>query len=175
MSTTPPPPEPYQQPVTRGDAYGADAYGTTPAGQPAPAAPAYVAPASGKPKGSRRLGLIAFVVSLIGVVGGSIIAFIAGTQSASLAPYADAGQQIDPNTLPPDVQQATVLFGLLSVVAFAVYGILGLWGFIQGIVAAIKNRGRGWAIGAIALSVLGGIVVGSALAAGAAVGVTSGM
>ncbi|MDR6692442.1 hypothetical protein J2X55_003386 [Microbacterium sp. 1154] len=167
MSTTPPPPEPYQPPVAR-----ADASGPTPSGYPAPSAPAYVPPASAKERGSNKLGLIAFVVSLIAVVGGSIIAFIAGMQSAALAPYADAGQQVDPGALPPDVQQAAALFGILTVVAFAVYALFGLWGFVQGIVAAVKNRGRGWAIGAIVLSVLGGIVVGIALAAGAAVGVS---
>lgn len=168
MSTTPPPPEPYQQPVARNDAYRA-----TPAGVPAPAAPAYVPPASANPKGGNKLGLGAFVVSLVGVVGGSIIALIAGMQSAALAPYADAGQRVDPNALPPEVQQAAALFGILTVVAFAVYAVLGLWGFVQGIVAAIKSRGRGWGIGAVVLSVLGGIVVGIALAAGAAIGAST--
>lgn len=168
MSTTPPPPEPYQQPVTRGDSSG-----TAPSAQGAPAAPAYVPPTTSKPKGPKKLGLVAFVVSLIAVVGGSIVAFIAGMQSASLAPYADGGQQMEPNTLPPEAQQAAIVFGILTVVAFVVYAVFGLWGFIQGIVAAVKNRGRGWAIGAIALSLLGGIVVGSALAAGAAIGVSA--
>ncbi|WP_295852001.1 hypothetical protein [uncultured Microbacterium sp.] len=166
MSTTPPPPERDQQPLAR--SYSS---GTAPSAEGVPIAPAYLPPATGKPKGSKKLGLIALVVSLIAVGGGSIIAFIAGMQSASLAPYADGGQQMDPTTLPPEVQQAAVVFGILTIVAFVVYAVFGLWGFIQGIVAAVKNRGRGWAIGAIALSLLGGIVVGSALAAGAAIGV----
>ncbi|OZD38535.1 hypothetical protein CH252_31820 [Rhodococcus sp. 06-1477-1B] len=170
MSTTPPPPEPYDQPVTRADAYGTT---SAPAAHLAPAAPAYVPPTSARAKGSNRLGLIAFVVSLVAVLGGSIIALIAGLQSAGVAQYADMAGQVDTTTLPPAAQQSAILVGVLTVVAFAVYAVFGLWGFVQGIVAAVKNRGRGWAFGAIALSVLGGIVVGIALAAGAAIGLSS--
>ena len=70
---------------------------------------------------------------------------------------------------------AAVAVAVLSVVAFLVYGVFGLWGFVQGIIAAGKNRGRGWGIGAIVLAVLGGIAVVVALGVGAAVGVGSAM
>ena len=169
MSTTPPPPEPYDAPVTRS---GAPA-GSTPPPPTAPAAPAYAPPARTSTKGPKTLGLIAFIASLIAVVGGSILAYIAGLQSGTVAQYADSSGQIDPETLPPGAEQSAVLFGVLTVAAFAVYGVFGLWGFIQGIVAAVKNRGRGWAIAAIVLAVLGGVVVSVALGLGAAAGLAA--
>ena len=165
MSTTPPPPEPYDPPPTRNDAHAAAA------GYNAPAyAPGHRAPVS------KKLGIIAFVAALLGVVIGAILAFVAGLQTAEIAQYADTSTgQLDPNTLPPGAEQTASAVAGLSVAAFAVYGILGLWGFIQGIVAAIKNRGRGWGIAAIVIAVLGGIVVITALGVGAAAGVGSTM
>lgn len=167
MSTTPPPPEPYE-PATRRDDHAA------PAVSGAPAAPAYAPYAESRPTPSKKLGVIAFIASLIAVVVGSILAFVAGLQSAGVAQYADREtNQIDPNTLPPGVEQSAILVATLSVLAFVVYGVFALWGLIQGIIAAVKNRGRGWAIAAIILAVLGGIVVVVALGVGAAAGVGS--
>ncbi|WP_295839282.1 hypothetical protein [uncultured Microbacterium sp.] len=172
MSTTPPPPGPYEEPAARSQAYGESAPAV---GYGAPAAPAHVEPPRRRVAQSKRLGVVAFVVSLIAVVGGSIIAFIGGLQSGAIAPYAESTGQIDPSTVPAEAQQAAVAVAVLSVVAFLLYGVLGLWGFVQGIIAAVKNRGRGWAIGAIALAVLGGVAVVVALGVGAAVGVGSAM
>lgn len=165
MSTTPPPPEPYEPPSTRSDAHAAPG---------AYAAPAYAS--EHRAPVSKKLGVIAFVAALLGVVIGAILAFVAGLQTAGIAQYADTSTgQLDPNTLPPGAEQTAIAVGVLSVAAFAVYGILGLWGFIQGIVAAIKNRGRGWGIAAIVIAVLGGIIVITALGVGAAAGVGSTM
>ncbi|WP_314456540.1 hypothetical protein [uncultured Microbacterium sp.] len=165
MSTTPPPPEPYNPPPTRSEA------------QPAPggyAAPAY-APEHRGPV-SKKLGIIAFVVSVLAVVVGAILAFVAGVQTGGLGQYVDSSTgQVDPESLPPGAEQSAIAVAALSVAAFVVYGILGLWGFIQGIIAAVKNRGRGWGIAAIVIAVLGGIIVITALGVGAAVGVGSTM
>ncbi|AOX46940.1 hypothetical protein [Microbacterium sp. BH-3-3-3] len=167
-SVTPPPPEPYDPPVARAGA-AEPAYG-------APAAPAYAPPPSSRgAKGSRTLGLIAFLASMVGVVVGIVCALIAGLQSGSLAQYADASGEIDPNTLPPGTEQTAILIAVLSVTAFAVYGIFGLWGFIQGIVAAVKNRGRGWGIAAVVIAVLGGIAVIVAFVGGVGLGVAPSM
>ena len=164
MSSTPPPPEPYNPPPTTRAEASQTGY-TAP-----PAAPADRTPGT---KGSRRLGVIAFVVALVGIVVGSILAFIGGMQSGSLAQYAsmtDGTTTIDPNTLPPGAEQIAISAGLFSVAGFLVWGVLALWGFIQGIVAAVKNRGRGWGITAIILAVLGGIVVFVFLGIGTAIG-----
>lgn len=165
MSTNPPPPpEPYNPPLTRSEAHAAPGGYAAPGYAPGPTAPV-----------SKKLGIIAFVASLLAVVVGSILAFVAGLQTGSIAQYADSSGQLDPNTLPPGTEQTAVMVAVLSVAAFVVYGILGLWGFIQGIIAAVKNRGRGWAIAAIVIAVLGGIVVISALGVGAAAGLGSSM
>lgn len=164
MSSTPPPPEPHTPPpATRAEASQAayTAPPATPTGQ------------TSATKGPRKLGVIAFVVALAGIVLGSILAFIGGIQSGSLAQYAsmaDGTTTIDPNTLPPGAEQIGIAAGLFSVAGFLVWGVLALWGFIQGIVAAVKNRGRGWGIAAIILAVLGGIVVFVSLGIGAGIG-----
>ena len=168
MSSTPPPPEPYNPPpATRADAAQAGY----------PAAPAHQPPAAAPQKPSNRLGLIAFVVALAAIVIGSILAFIGGMQSGALVQYATTGPdgtpQIDPTNLSPSEQQSAATAGLLAVAGFLVFGALGLWGFIQGIIAAVKNRGRGFGIAAIILAVLGGIVVAVVFGAGAAAGAAS--
>lgn len=169
MSTTPPPPEPYE-PVTRRNDHA------DPSVAGAPAAAAYAPYTDAKPTPSKKLGVIAFIASLLAVVVGSILAFAAGLQSAGLAQYGDLETgQIDPNALPPGAEQSAILVATLSVLAFVVFGVFALWGLIQGIIAAVKNRGRGWAIAAIILAVLGGIVVVFALGTGAAVSVGSAM
>lgn len=167
MSSTPPPPEPYNPPpATRADAAAAQAgY---------PASPAYQPPTAAPQKPSNRLGLIAFVVALAAIVIGSILAFIGGMQSGALVQYATTGAdgtpQIDPANLSASEQQAAATAGLLAVAGFLVFGILGLWGFIQGIIAAVKNRGRGFGIAALILALLGGIVVAVVFGAGATAG-----
>ncbi|KTR99643.1 hypothetical protein [Microbacterium testaceum] len=164
MSSTPPPPEPYNPPpAMRADAAQAGY----------PASPSYQPPTAAAAKPSNRLGLIAFVVSLAAIVIGSILAFIGGMQSGALVQYATTGAngtQIDAATLPESAQQAAAVAGLLAVAGFLVFGALGLWGFIQGIIAAVKNRGRGYGIAALILAVLGGIVVAVVFGIGATAG-----
>ncbi|MFZ8756814.1 hypothetical protein ACO03V_05265 [Microbacterium sp. HMH0099] len=141
MSTPPPAPEPY------------DARSGAP--QYAPPVNDYAQPAH--TKGGRGLGLIAFLAALAGAVIGSILGFVGGMQSGSLAQYVDitGTTQVDPNTIPPEGQNAAVVGGILTLVAFLVWGALALWGLIQGIIAAVKNRGRGWGIAAIIVAVIG--------------------
>lgn len=158
MTSTPPPPEPHNPPpATRAEA--------AQSGSSVPSS-AYAAPASpaenARPKTSNRLGLIAFVASLLGVVIGSILATFGGIQSGSLAQFAssvDSTGTLDPEALPESANQIGLLAGLLIVAAFLVWGAFALWGLIQGIIAAVKNRGRGWGIAAIILSVVGGAIV----------------
>ncbi|MGN7970963.1 hypothetical protein [Microbacterium sp. 22296] len=169
MSTTPPPPEPYNPPPTRSEAHAA------PGGYAAPNGYAASAPAPGhRAPVSKKLGIIAFIASVLAVVVGAILAYVAGVQTGGLGQYVDPSTgQVDAESLPPGAEQSAIAVAALSVAAFVVYGILALWGFIQGIIAAVKNRGRGWGIAAIVIAVLGGIVVVTALGVGAAVGVGS--
>lgn len=165
MSSTPPPFDPDRTPpATRAEA-AQSSYAAPPVAAPA-------GPASAT-KGPRGLGLIAFVVSLVAVVIGSILGLLGGIQSGSLAQFpafTDGSSTIDPETLPASASQIGLAAGVLSVSAFLVWGVLALWGFIQGIIAAVKNRGRGWGITAIVLAVVGGGVVLVFFGVGAVIG-----
>ncbi len=166
MTSTPPPPEPYNPPpATRAEA-AQSGYAAPPAGYAASASPT-------RPQGSNRLGLIAFVASLLAVVIGSILALFGGIQSGSLAQFAgavDTSGNVDAAALPAAANQIALAAGALSVAAFLVWGAFALWGLIQGIIAAVKNRGRGWAIAAIILSVIGGGIVFVFFVVGAGIG-----
>ena len=166
MTSTPPPPEPHNPPpATRAEA-AQGGYAAAPAGYSAPASPA-------RTRGSNRLGVVAFAASLLAVVIGSIIAVFAGIQSGSLAQFADAidsSGNVDAAALPAAANQIALAAGALSVAAFLVWGAFALWGFVQGIIAAVKNRGRGWGIAAIVLSVVGGGIVFAFFVVGAGIG-----
>jgi hypothetical protein len=173
MSTIPPEPsgsQPSYQPPAPGASAPPPAYAPAPGYDAAPPA-AYAAGPGTKPKGPSTLGIVAFVASLAAVIIGSILAFMAGQSLGSVVEYSGSST-VDVETLPADAQQALATGGLLSVAAFGIFGILALWGFIQGIVATVKNRGRGWGITAIVLAVIGGGFVamfyGFGFAAGAA-------
>ncbi|MFL1999686.1 MULTISPECIES: hypothetical protein [unclassified Microbacterium] len=174
MSNVPPAPEPQgSQPAYQPPTPGASA---------PPPAPQYSAPGSypaapsdyptEQPKGSNKLGVIAFVVALAAVVIGSIVTYLGGQSLGTLIEYTGTSGTVDANDLPPAAQQIAASGGLLTVAGFAVFGVLALWGFIQGIVAVVKKRGRGWGIAAIIVAVVGGVIVsiiwGVGFAAGAA-------
>lgn len=117
--------------------------------------------------------LIAFVASLLAVVIGSILAFFGGIQSGSLAQFAgaiDSNGNVESGALPASANQIALAAGALSVAAFLVWGAFALWGLIQGIIAGVKNRGRGWGIAAIVLSVVGGGIVFVFFVVGAGIG-----
>lgn len=157
MSSTPPSaPEPSYQPPASGYASAPSEYGQ-----------------GTKPKGTRTLGLIAFVAAAVGLVLGSILGYVGGQQLGSLAQYSasvDSSGQVDTSALPPEA--GSVAVGAFAMIAFAfvAWGVFALWGLIQGIVAAVKNRGRGWAIAAIIVAVLGAGAVTVFLTIGTGVG-----
>ncbi|MFG6502680.1 hypothetical protein [Microbacterium sp. P05] len=172
MSTNPPTPEPAYQPPAPG------------ASTPPPAAPQYSEPGAYaaappaaygtqpdvKQKGSRTLGLVAFVVALAAVIIGSIVAYMGGSALGSLVEYTGTSGTVDADTLPAEAQAIAASGAVITAVGFAIFGILALWGFIQGIVAAVKNRGRGWGIAAIIIAVIGGGIVAAIWGAGFAAG-----
>jgi len=122
------------------------------------------------------LGIIAFAAALAGALIGSILAFLAGMQFGGLGAYLDISSDgtatFTGSSVPPEAEQIAVTATVLSIAAYAVWGILALWGFIQGIIAAVKNRGRVWGIVAIVIAVIGvgavSIFYGVGLAAGVA-------
>ncbi|MDI9889877.1 hypothetical protein [Microbacterium sp. IEGM 1404] len=107
------------------------------------------------------------------MVIGSILAFFGGIQSGSLAQFAgaiDSNGNVESGALPASANQIALAAGALSVAAFLVWGAFALWGLIQGIIAGVKNRGRGWGIAAIVLSVVGGGIVFVFFVVGAGIG-----
>ena len=79
-------------------------------------------------------------MSLVAIVIGSLLAALGGIQSGSLAQFADYSggtATIDPGMLPESANQTAIAAGVLTVSAFLAWGVLALWGFIQGIVAAL--------------------------------------
>jgi divalent metal cation (Fe/Co/Zn/Cd) transporter len=166
VTSTPPPPEPYNPPPASRAEAAQNGYAAPPAGYAAPASPT-------RSQGSNRLGLIAFIASLLAVVIGSILAFFGGIQSGSLAQFAgaiDSNGNVESGALPAAANQIALAAGALSVAAFLVWGAFALWGLIQGIIAGVKNRGRGWGIAAIVLSVVGGGIVFVFFVVGAGIG-----
>lgn len=121
-------------------------------------------------KGCSGRGLISRPALVSVPPQGVIFAIIAGIQAGGLQQYAGIGGQNDPTTFPPDASQKLIAATVLGIAAFTIYGIFALWGFIQGIVAAVKSRGRGWGFAAIAVAVLGGIAVVVAFVSGIGIG-----
>jgi hypothetical protein len=125
-------------------------------------------------KGPRRLGVVAFALAVAGVVLGTILVFVGGLQMGTGLSKAEItpGTTVDPSAVPADAASLVAAGGILVFLGWAIFAILGLWGFIQGIVATVKNRGRGWGIAAIIIPVVGvgilSVFSGVGLAVGAA-------
>lgn len=148
---------------------------TPPAYAAPPAAPAYSPPPSAQPaaKGPATLGVVAFVVAVAGALIGSILGYVAGLQLGPVAAYGADGTTLSASDIPADVQQSAVTGGILVLAAYGVMAVLALWGLIQGIVAAVKNRGRGWAIAAIVVAVIAFLPVSILFGLGTAAGLAA--
>ncbi len=135
---------------------------------PPPAAPAPAGPG---------LGIVAMALAVIAVLGatviGSIAAYNIGIGTGREIALRPMDIDFDWSVLTP--VREWVLVGEL---AFWAGTVLGTWAIVQGIIAIVKNRGRGWAIGAIVVAVIGpiafGIGVQAFLAAGFAAGASIG-
>lgn len=132
--------------------------------------------AARREKGSRRLGVIAFVLAAASAVAGAALQFAAGHQLGGIARFpgvADVvrgGGAIDPSTLPADAQAIADQASTLSLIGLAVWIALALWAFIQGIAAVVQRRGRAWGVAAIVVSVVGHVIA----QAGYTLGITLG-
>jgi hypothetical protein len=156
---------------------------------PAYAPPAgYVRPAQGygpyvpqqsSPQASRDadrgagLGVSAFVLALIAAVGasiaGAVAAFRIGDGTGRGIALQPTSTDFDWSILAPVREWV-----LLGEIAFWVGTVLGTWALVQGIVATVKNRGRGWGIAAIAVAVIGPVAFAIVLQVFAVFGLASG-
>ena len=119
------------------------------------------------------LGVVAFVLSVLAAVGatvlGSIAAFNIGLGTGREIAVAPMDIDFDWSILTP--VREWVLLGEL---AFWAGTIVGIWALVQGIVAIVKNRGRGWGIAAVVIAGIGPIVFATGVQAFLAAGFASG-
>lgn len=127
--------------------------------------------------GGSGLGVVAFALAVIAAFGATIVGSIAG-YSIGLGTGRDlvlnpAGIDFDWSILTP--VRGWVLMGEL---AFWGGTTIGIWALVQGIIAIVANRGRGWGIAAVVIAVIGPIAfaigVQALLAAGFASGASVG-
>lgn len=147
------------------------------AGQPtaAPyAAPPYAgALAAPRDAGGRGLGVTALVLSLVATVGAAIAVAVAGFGIGM-----GAGREIALNPIDADFDWSMLApvrdQVLLGEIAFWLGTVIGVWALVQGIVAIVKNRGRGAGIAAVVIAALGPIVFFVALQGFLAAGFAAG-
>jgi hypothetical protein len=136
-------------------------------------------PLTAAPRARRgaRLGIVAFLLALVAAVGATVLGSIAaygigiGTgRSIALQPM---DVDFDWSILTPVRDWV-----LLGEIAFWAGTVVGTWALVQGIVAIVKDRGRGWGVAAVILAVIGPIAfavgVQALLAAGFASGASAG-
>lgn len=127
------------------------------------AGPDHGAPAWQSPEPVRKkktVGVVAFILGLaslvIGVVGGYVI-------GAALASSDVIKDVVPTDGATPDQQQLQQQLlsdpnvasqFVVGAVVIGIAAILGLWALVQGIIAVVTKRGRGWGVFAIILAVV---------------------
>ncbi|HEX4057483.1 MAG TPA: hypothetical protein VHX87_04090 [Galbitalea sp.] len=108
---------------------------------------------SSPPAKSKTLGVVAFIVGLVVIVFSVIASVIVGNLLGSiLKPGSTFSQGFQAGATSTDPR---VAFGGLLVVVQLLLGTgLGVWAFVQGIVAVRSDRGRGWGIAAIVIAAI---------------------
>ncbi|MDX2375831.1 hypothetical protein M4I32_03345 [Microbacterium sp. LRZ72] len=174
MSDLPPPVPPAPAPRPEGTPPRPPLPGAPTSGDAAPAArpsapPAGAAgPPSGRPK--RGLGVTALVVALVTLIVSptlaAVAAFAIGDELATSAVFVSPAAMQDLSFLAP-----VRGWVLLAELAFWGGTVLGIWAIAQGVVAIVRNRGRGAGIGAVVVAVLAALAFGLATYLALAVGV----
>jgi hypothetical protein len=172
-----------QQPY--GQQHDQQQYGQQPyAASSAPAsagAPAWQAHEEPKRK-KKTIGVVAFILGLLALVLGVIGGYIMGSALAN----SDAIGSIVQNGGTTSFNQEDATRDLMNdpavvsqlaggAVVAGIAAILGLWALVQGIIAVVAKRGRGWGVFAIVLAVVAtiatfGTYIGVAAAAAAGAG-----
>ncbi|WP_146238508.1 MULTISPECIES: DUF308 domain-containing protein [unclassified Curtobacterium] len=167
-----------QQRHDQGQHHDQQPYAAAPAHSGAPAWQSHDEP---KPK-KKTLGVVAFVLGLaalvIGVIGGYVMGSALANSDAINNLVPSSGATPDQQELQRQLMNDPAVISQIGVgaVIAGVAAILGLWALVQGIIAAVTKRGRGWGIFAIILAVVATIatlVTYVGVAAAAAVGANS--
>ncbi len=114
------------------------------------------APSRRAAAGGSGLGVTALVLAVIAALGatvlGSIAAYYIGLGTGRELALRPMDIDFDWSMLTP--VREWVLLGEL---AFWGGTAVGIWALVQGIIATVKNRGRGWGIAAIVIAIIGPI------------------
>ncbi len=105
---------------------------------------------------------MAFVLGLASLVLGVVGGYLMGTALASsnvlgeIARNGSNGSVEQQQQLQQQLMSDPAVMGQLGggLVVVGIAAILGLWALVQGIIAAVVNRGRGWGVFAIVLAVV---------------------
>lgn len=116
-----------------------------------------------EPKRKKKtVGVVAFVLGLASLVLGVVGGYLMGTALASsnvigeIARNGSNGSVEQQQQLQQQLMNDPAVMGQLGIgaVVAGIAAILGLWALVQGIIAAVVNRGRGWGVFAIVLAVV---------------------
>jgi outer membrane lipoprotein SlyB len=117
--------------------------------------------------------VIAFVLAVLATFGATLLGSIAGYNIGL-----GTGREIALRPMDIDFDWSILTpvreWVLLGELSFWVGTILGIWALVQGIVAIVKNRGRGWGIAAVIVAVIGPIAFATGVQAFLAAGFASG-
>ncbi|WP_251450449.1 hypothetical protein [Microbacterium sp. Marseille-Q6648] len=159
---TPPAAGPHGMPA----GYGGPGARYAPPGMP-PVATAPAAPAT------PALGIVSLVLALIAAVGATLVgawaAFRIGMGAGSEIALRPMDMNVDWSVLSP-VRDLV----LLAEASFWIGTVLGVWALVQGVVAILRRRGRGYAIAAVVIAVFGPAIFFTAVQAALTAGFGAG-
>lgn len=122
--------------------------------------PATAASPTDEPRKSRKLGVVALVLALVVAAISMSVAILTGMTLGPLAEPGDTGFSLPLNPYADDPVAAQAALFLILTLVFG--SLVGTWALIQGLVAAVKNRGRLW--GVLAMFVAAGAPILSLIA-----------
>lgn len=113
-------------------------------------------------KKKKTVGVVAFVLGLVSLVLGVVGGWLMGTALANSSALGDIarnggnGSVEQQQQLQQQLMNDPAVMGQLGVgaVVAGIAALLGLWALVQGIVAVVTKRGRGWGVFAIVLAVV---------------------
>ena len=123
------------------------------------------------------LGVVAFVLAVVAALGATVVGCLAGFNIGL-----GTGREIALRPMDIDFDWSILTpvreWVLWGEIAFWAGTVLGTWALVQGIIAIVKDRGRGWGVAAVVIAVIGPIAfavgVQGFLAAGFASGASIG-
>ncbi|MFZ7087317.1 DUF4064 domain-containing protein [Curtobacterium sp. RRHDQ10] len=110
-------------------------------------------------KPSARLGVIALVVGIVALALGVVSGIVFGSAIIDVPGFREAaeGKTTDPSAIERSMDASSTGPLVVALLLAGIGTLFGIWAIVQGIIAAVKARGRAAGIVAIVLAVLGPI------------------